>query len=110
MSVDSPTCSRNTALEAARFGWLSCCSRGRLTQRIADAAHGVDQARLALRLGLATEVADVHLERVGGGREVEAPDLLEDLRARQHLAGVAHQQFEQVELGAGQAHRALAAG
>ena len=35
-----------------------------LAQRVADAAHRVDQARLAARLGLAAQVADVDVERV----------------------------------------------
>jgi len=38
----------------------------------------VHQARATLGLGLAAQVADVDLEGVGGGREVEAPDFLED--------------------------------
>ena len=55
-------------------------------QHVADAAHRVDQPRLALGLGLAAQVADVDLEGVRGRREVVAPDLLEDERAVQHPA------------------------
>ena len=57
-------------------------SRRRLAQRVADAAHRVDQAWLAVGLGLAPQIADVDLEGVGGRREVVAPDLLEDPVAR----------------------------
>ena len=54
----------------------------RLAERVADAADGLDEPRLAVRLGLAAQVADVDLERVRGRAEVEAPDALEDQRAR----------------------------
>ena len=45
----------------------------RLPQRVADAAHGVDQARLAVRLGLAAQVADVDVERVGARSRSRSP-------------------------------------
>ena len=80
-----------------------------LAQHVADAAHGVEQPRLVLGLGLAAQVADVDLEAVGGRREVEAPDLLEDEGALQHPARPAQEQLEQGELGAGQLHQPLAA-
>src|SRR6195952_1941329 len=78
-------------------------------QDVPDPAHRVDEARLALGLGLAPQVADVDLEGVAGGREVVAPHLLEDLRAREHPARVRQQQLQQRELGAGEADRPLAA-
>ena len=62
-----------------------------LAQHVADAAHGVDQARLATGLGLAAQVADVDLERVGRGREVVAPDLVEDELAREDASWVLHE-------------------
>ena len=62
-----------------------------LAQHVADAAHRLDQARLAAGLGLAPQVADVDLERVGRGAEVVAPDPLEDQLAGQHLARVAQE-------------------
>ena len=66
-------------------------------------------ARLAAGLGLAPQVADVDAERVRPGAEVVAPDALEDLRAREHLARVLHEQGEQVELGAREVDPAAAA-
>ena len=80
-----------------------------LAERVADAAHRVDQARLAVCLGLAAQVADVDLERVRRGPEVVAPDAVEDHVARQHLARVAQEQLEQEELGPGQLDRPVAA-
>jgi D-alanyl-D-alanine carboxypeptidase/D-alanyl-D-alanine-endopeptidase (penicillin-binding protein 4) len=62
----------------------------------------VQQPRVARGLGLAAQVADVDLERVGRRAEVVAPDAVEDHLARQHLTGVVHEQLEQQELGARQ--------
>ena len=59
----------------------------RLSQRVPDPAHGLDQTRPAAGLGLAPQVADVHVERIRREAEVVAPDALEDDRAREHLAG-----------------------
>src|SRR6266700_3929842 len=56
----------------------------------ANASHCLDQAWLAAGLGLASQVADVDVERVRREPEVVAPDPLEDQRPRQHLAGVEH--------------------
>src|SRR5262249_30770649 len=67
-------------------------------ERVPDAAHRLDQPRLAVRLGLAAEVADVDVERVRRQAEVVAPDALEDERASQDLARVPQEQLEQVEL------------
>jgi hypothetical protein len=57
----------------------------------------VDERREALRVDLAAQAADVHVDDVGAGIEVVAPDLLEDHRAREHVARVAHEGFEQAE-------------
>ena len=76
---------------------------------VADAAHRVDQPRLAAGLGLAPQVADVDVERVRGEAEVVAPDALEDDRPRQHLARVEQEQLEQRELGARQLDPLLSA-
>ena len=76
-----------------------------VAQRVADAADRVDEPRLAAGLGLAAQVADVHVERVRAEAEVVAPDALVDHRAREHLARVAQEQLEQRELGARQLDR-----
>ncbi|MCY1432408.1 hypothetical protein D9M71_484060 [compost metagenome] len=41
----------------------------------------------------------MHIDQVGAGVEVVAPDLFENHHARQHLAGIAHQEFKQLVLG-----------
>ena len=78
-------------------------------QHVADAAHGVQEPRLAALLGLAAQVAHVDAERVRARAEVVAPHALEDLRARQHLARVLEEQRQQLELGARELELARAA-
>ena len=65
---------------------------------VPDAAHGLDQAGLALGLGLAPQVADVHGEVLRVGAEVVVPDAVVDRRVVEHDTLVAHEQLEQVEL------------
>src|SRR2546423_10486767 len=74
----------------------------RLTKRVANTSHGVDEPRLTLCLQLPAQVGDVDLERVGAGPEVVAPHLLEDARARDHHARVVHEQLQEPELGSRQ--------
>src|SRR5258708_26458708 len=68
----------------------------------------MDEPRLAIGFGLAAEVADVDLERVGVGAEVVAPDAIEDDLARHDLPGVSQQQLEERELRTCQLHRPVA--
>src|SRR6185437_8480598 len=73
-----------------------------IAQHVPDTAHRMQQPWLAPGLGLAPQVAHIDAQRVGGGPEVVAPYVLEDRGAREHLAGVAHEELEQQELGAGE--------
>src|SRR5262249_13504517 len=84
-------------------------SSWRCPQHVADPADRVHETRLPGGLRLAAQVADVDLQRVRGGPEVIPPHPVEDRRAREHLAGMAHEQFEHQELGAGQLEPTLAA-
>src|SRR6202000_2003837 len=65
-----------------------CRSRRWLPQHVADSADGVDQPGLTARLRLATQVADVDLERVAGRREVVTPHVLQDATPGQDLLRV----------------------
>ena len=51
---------------------------------------------------LAAQVADVDVDDVAAGVEVDAPHRVEELLAREHLARVAHEVLEQRELAARQ--------
>ena len=68
----------------------------------------MDQPRLALGLGLAAQVADVDLQRVGRRGEVVAPDLLEDERPLEHPPRPPEEHLEQRELGPGELDLPLA--
>src|SRR5262245_22795233 len=82
---------------------------GRLAQRVADPADGLDQARLAVGLELLAQPHDDDVDDVRLAHEVGAPDPLEDRLAREDLAGVAGHELEQVVLASGQLDRAFAA-
>ncbi|MNZ61813.1 hypothetical protein D3C78_799140 [compost metagenome] len=51
----------------------------------------------------------MHVDQVGAGVEVIAPDFLEDHHPGDHLAGVAHEEFQQLVLGGQQVEGVLAA-
>src|SRR4051794_24465474 len=104
-----------TAIATATAAAARIVSRARkltggrsLPQRVPDAAHGLDQPRLAAGLGLAPQVADVDLERVRRRPEVEAPHAFEDQRPRQHLPRVEQEELEQQELRPGELDLAVA--
>src|SRR5438105_3144779 len=79
-----------------------------LPQDVPHAPHRVQEPWLAAGLGLAPQVTHVHTEGIGGGTEVIAPHVLEDLRAGQDLAGVAEEELEEEELRFGQLDRPVA--
>ena len=79
-------------------------------QHEADAAHGVDHPRLAVRLQLAPQIADEHVHDVAVHLEVVAPHPLQQLLAAQHDAAMAGQLLEQLELAPGQLDRAARRG
>src|SRR5579884_4473284 len=54
---------------------------------------------------LAPQVADVHVHDVGAWVILVAPDRAEDLLTVEHVAAVAHQVDEQLELGCREPHR-----
>src|SRR5690242_9696029 len=74
--------------------------RSRLAQRVADAAHGVDERRAVL-VELLAQVAHVRLEHPRVAAEVVLPDVLEQLRAREHAPRVEHEVAQEAVLGRG---------
>src|SRR5919109_1350953 len=62
------------------------------------APHRVQDARLAPRLELASQVSDEDVGHVGLRVEVIAPHLLVEPLAVHHLAGMAHEEAEELEL------------
>ena len=70
-------------------------------QGVADEADGVDEGRPEL-LELLAQVAHVGLDDIAVAAEVVVPDVVEDLRLREHVARVEHEVAQQVELRGGE--------
>src|SRR2546423_6610088 len=81
----------------------------RSTEAISDAANGVDQWIGLGIVDLAADTSDIDVDDVGRGIEMQVPDMLEQHRARDHAAFVAHEIFEQLELARQQRNLAAAA-
>jgi len=62
-----------------------------LTQRVANAAHSLDQARFAGRFCFLTQVTDIHLQHIVIATEIIPPDLLQNLISSEYLAGMAQE-------------------
>src|SRR3979411_731932 len=75
----------------ARANWLWG------SKDITDAADGVQQLRLERPVDLVAQPAHEHIDDVGLRIEVVVPDLRQNHCARNDMAGVAHQVFEQRE-------------
>src|SRR5207249_10473305 len=63
---------------------------------------GLDQTSLATSLQLLAQGPDVDVDHVRLAQEVEPPHTLEDQVARQHLARMVQQEFEQLVLARGE--------
>src|SRR5260370_10324257 len=84
-------------------GWppREAAASARRLPHVPDAAYRVDE-RVAARVDLLAQVADVQLDHVRLAAEVVVPDPVQDLRLGQHPARVAHHEAQQLELGGGQ--------
>src|SRR5205085_9128254 len=71
-------------------------------ERVAGAAHRLDQTRTAAGLELVTQVLDAHIDEVRIPEIVEPPNLLQDLFSRQDLPRMPQEQLQQVVLARGQ--------
>src|SRR3954451_9707282 len=78
-------------------------------QHVTDASDGVDQPGFAFALRLAPEITDEDLERVARRLGLPAPHPVHDDVARKRTFGVAQEELEQCELGAGQVDVAVTA-
>src|SRR6478735_1559004 len=86
-----------------RIGWRL------YAEYVARAADRMEETRLATGFKLPSEIRDEDLDRVRDRERVIAPDLVEQLLARDHEALVAHQVLEQLELALRELDLALAA-
>ena len=76
----------------------------RRPQAVADAADRLDEPRRT-HVDLAAQVANVHVNRVTGADPVISPHTIQNDLPRQDLAGVRHEQLEQIEFARAQLHR-----
>src|SRR6202012_1104801 len=88
-----------------------CCVRRRpsVFEDVPRAAFGVEEAGLAARLELASQVGGEDVDRVRRGHRVGSPDFVGQTLAGDDQALVAHQELEQLELAVGELDFALAA-
>src|SRR4051812_29842858 len=90
--LPSPNSPRNSS--PVRKLLVRSRSAGR-TEHVSSIANGLEQRR-AMAIDLAAQVADMDIDRVRAVVEPISPDLFEDHAARQHLALVPDQIFEQL--------------
>src|SRR5262249_9018418 len=69
----------------------------RSTDTEPDAADGMDERIGLLAVDLTAHAPDIDVDDVGGGIEVEIPDVLQQQRARHDLALVANEVLENLE-------------
>src|ERR1700730_17881047 len=69
----------------------------RSTDAKPDAANGVDQRISLLAVDLATDAADIDVDDLRRGIEMQIPDMLQQHRTRHDVALVADQIFEHLE-------------
>ena len=69
---------------------------------VAGAPQRVQEPPVALAVDLAPEIADVDVDDIALGVEVQAPDVLRDHGPRQHAAGIAEEVLEQRVLARGE--------
>src|SRR3954452_12527082 len=75
-----------------RIGWRL------YAEYVACAADRMEESRFPTGFELPSQIRDEHLDRVGDRERVVAPDLVEQLLARDHEPLVAHEVLQQLEL------------
>src|SRR5690349_23661886 len=78
-------------------------------QAITGAAHGLELRHAERAIDLVAQVADVDVDDVRAVLVVVVPRVLEQLVAGEHLARVAHERLQELELLGRQVHLVVAA-
>src|SRR4029077_18625675 len=81
-----------------------------VVERIAGAAHGADRVGGAAPVERLAQAADMDVDSAFVDVDVAAPDAVEQLLAREHAAGIFHQEFEQAEFRGAKRNVAAGAG
>src|SRR4051812_42381756 len=98
--MSSPAALRTSTAATSRARSETIVLSPWLAQRVAHAAHRVDQRR-AVDIELLAQVADVGLEHARVAAEVVLPHVLEQLRAGEDAARVEHEVAQEAVLGRG---------
>src|SRR5271165_2224202 len=69
-----------------------------VTNHVSSPANGAQERRVEVTVDFGAQARYMHIDHVGLRIEVIVPDVLEQHRARDHLARILHQIFEQAEL------------
>src|SRR5438552_8255429 len=92
-----------------RTTWSGACAATRRagacdsrSQSVTGAANCLDQTRPAAQLELVAQVLDAHVDQVRVAQIVEAPHVLQDLLAREHLARMTQEELEELVFARGQ--------
>src|SRR5262245_16646819 len=88
---NTATCSRERRNSAVLKSGL-----GRIN-RVADTPDGLDERHFERPVHLRPDATDMGFDDAGARVEIEVPDLFEQHRARNHLAGVTHQVFQEAK-------------
>src|SRR5437899_2984305 len=70
----------------------------RSTEAKSDAANGMDQRIGLAAVDLPANTADIDINDIGRGIEMQIPHVLEEHRSRNHLTDIARQIFQQLKL------------
>src|ERR1700727_2528639 len=68
-----------------------------VTNHVTGAANRAEQRRVEVAIDLGAQARHVHVDHIGLRIEVIVPDMFEQHGARDHLAGVLHEIFQQTE-------------
>src|SRR6478752_804883 len=79
-------------------------------KNITSSPHGLNQRLIESAINFTTQAVDVYLNDVRHPLPVRLPEMLAEHFAGDDLAGITHQEFQQAELGGGQAQLGGAAG
>src|ERR1700722_12888736 len=112
-SSTMPHMTKNTPYASSRRDvvarqWIERFLAG-LAKAVSRSTHGADQRWLAVDIDLAAQARDMHIDEIGTRIEAQAPYAFENHRARQHLPGITHQEFQQAIFGGQQRQFAPAA-
>src|SRR4051812_29155717 len=96
MAAENPTSTATTTASPKRVMRVRRDTES--PQDVADATHGVQETRLAVRLELGAQVPHVDVDDVARRGVAAAPDRVEEVLAGEDLSRVAGEVLQQVEL------------